>query len=117
MTKYSRLLRVGAIATATALTSMRFSATLAAADTDSPKNVIFMIGDGMGYNSVDLANIYQKGETYYQLETGNDNKPVIAGSNAAPPTEGFQSWDLYGMTCRWLDGSPYDPNKAWSDFD
>lgn len=117
MTKYSRLLRVGAIATATALTCMGFSATLAAADTDSPKNVIFMIGDGMGYNSVDLANIYQKGETYYQLETGNDNKPVIAGSNAAPPTEGFQSWDLYGMATHWLDGNPYDPNKAWSDFD
>ncbi|MDF1488204.1 alkaline phosphatase [Tessaracoccus caeni] len=117
MSIHSRYKRMGAIATAAALTCMGLAAAPAAAAPNAPKNIIFMIGDGMGYNSVDLANLLQKGETHYQVETGPDRKPLIAGSNVARPSTGFQSWDLYGMSTHWLEGNPYDPAKAWSDFD
>ena len=80
---------MGAIATAAALTCMGLAAAPAAAAPNAPKNIIFMIGDGMGYNSVDLANLLQKGETHYQVETGPDRKPLIAGSNVARPSTGF----------------------------
>ncbi|MFT3887720.1 MAG: alkaline phosphatase [Arachnia sp.] len=91
--------------------------TAAADGPVSPKNIIVLIGDGMGYNQVDLANEVLTGKTHYQLITGHDKKVNIAGTNAPRPTEGFQSWDLVSMSTHWVDGPVYDPSKAWSEFD
>ena len=41
----------------------------ALADTaDEPRNIIGMIGDGMGFNHVDAANLYEHGTTNWQIE-------------------------------------------------
>lgn len=92
----------------------------AVADDVSPKNVIILIGDGMGYNHVDHLNAATKGEMYYQVDR-DDNGNVIADPNNAPkPTEGWQSWDHAAMytTQHESDGGvPYDAQAAWNDFD
>lgn len=33
---------------------------------DAPKNIIYMIGDGMGYNHVSATNLFETGQTMYQ---------------------------------------------------
>nr|WP_219820237.1 alkaline phosphatase [Pseudoclavibacter sp. RFBI5] len=113
-----RPLAGGAVAlTALAIAGTAFAATPAVADETGPKNVIVLIGDGMGYNFVDLANAHTSGETYYQVTTGGDKKVIPAGSNADRPTEGFQSWDLAGMSTNWAEGPAYDPAESWTDFE
>ena len=106
----------GLAAAALAAGSAFFPLAAAADDAASPKNVIVLIGDGMGYNQVDLANAQLAGKTHYQLITGHDKKVNIAGTNAPRPVEGFQSWDLVSMSTHWAEGPVYDPSKAWSDF-
>lgn len=90
MSIQSRFVRVGAVVTATALACMGLAAAPAAAAPKGPRNVIYMIGDGMGYNSVDLVNILMHGKTHYQVDTGGDNKPLLAGTNSPRPSTGFQ---------------------------
>lgn len=89
----------------------------AAADGDvTPKNVIIMIGDGMGYNQVDLMNAEDSGNVHWQVDRGGDNKVKPAGHNT-DPAEGWQSWSHLGMSTHWVDGPVYDPAESWTDFE
>lgn len=114
--KMSRTMLVGTLTASIALLSPVLTDTASADESVSPKNVIVLIGDGMGYNQVDLANSVKYSQTYYQVVTGNDKKVNPAGSNSKRPTTGFQSWDLVGMSTNWVDGPAYDPETNWSDF-
>ncbi|MDF1487067.1 alkaline phosphatase [Tessaracoccus caeni] len=113
----TRLLTGALTASAIVAGSAFVPLTASAAGPVSPKNVIVLIGDGMGYNHVDLANEVLTGKTHYQVITGGDHKVNPAGSNSPRPTTGFQSWDLVGMSTHWVDGPVYDPSKAWTDFE
>lgn len=62
-----------------------------------PKNIIFMISDGCGYNHIDAASIFEHGKTEVQVY---EQFPV-----------------KYGMTTYPADGVGYDPESAWSDFE
>ena len=61
-----------------------------------PKNIIFMIADGCGYNHVDAANIYRFGK----IGTGIYEKFPVK----------------YGMTTYAVGGEQYNPDSAWTDF-
>jgi len=63
----------------------------------APKNVIVLIADGLGYNQVDAASLYQYGQTGMQIY---EKFPVV-----------------YAMSHYPIDGHGYDPKLAWSDFD
>lgn len=82
----------------------------------SPKNVIVLIGDGMGYNHLDLYNAYSSGKVYYQVERGGDRKVTRSGYNSETPKTGFQSWNRVSMETTPVGGS-YDTNTAWGSFD
>jgi alkaline phosphatase len=62
-----------------------------------PKNIIFFIADGCGYNQVDAASYYTFGET------------------------GKQSYEQfpirYGLSTYSTNGHGYDPDSAWASFD
>ncbi|MBO2990271.1 alkaline phosphatase [Leucobacter tardus] len=106
-----------AIALAVGGTAAAGSAPAVAAETEtSPKNVIVLIGDGMGYNHIDFLNAQTTGETHWQVERGGDDKVIPSGQNT-DPTEGWQSWNHLGMSTNWHDGPVYDPAKSWSDFE
>lgn len=82
-----------------------------------PKNVILMIGDGMGYNYLDLHNAYHTDKVHYQVETGGDHKAISAQTvNSPDQPEGFQRWAQLGMQTNWAEGPSYDPQAAWGDF-
>ncbi|WP_237198773.1 alkaline phosphatase [Rothia nasimurium] len=86
--------------------------------TSTPKNVIVLIGDGMGYNYLDLYNAYNTGKVHYQVETGGDHKAISATLlNSAYSGSGFQSWNRLSMQTNWAEGPTYDPNAAWANFD
>lgn len=66
----------------------------ALADTaDEPRNIIVMIGDGMGFNHVDAANLYEHGTTNWQIE--------------GVPGEQITQQDGYGST----------PGQIYEEFD
>jgi alkaline phosphatase len=79
----------------TAVTVVDSAAHATMSPDDAPKNVILLISDGMGYNHVDAASLYEHGATGSQVYE----------------TFPYQ----YGMST-YETGDSYDPDLAWSDF-
>lgn len=81
----------------------------------APKNIIYLVGDGMGYNHVAATNLFETGQTRYQVEgeAGSDLEEL--------PGEAVQvyeedEWDLLGMTT-FQHGNTYDVERAWAEHD
>lgn len=89
-----------------------------ATDTDpaGPKNIIVLIGDGMGYNHIDAASLYQHGTTNHQVAVD----PAAGTIEHVPGTASqvFESFPVQvGMSTHAANGrAEYDPTKAWADF-
>ncbi len=78
-----------------------------------PKNVIVLIGDGMGYNHVNNASLYDFGTSYKQVAGAPGNVVELEGT----ASYAFQKFPTQvDMSTYWVEGS-YDPDKAWTDFD
>jgi alkaline phosphatase len=92
-------------------------ATATTADAPGPKNVILLIGDGMGYNHIDAASLYEHGTTYAQVAVD----PQAGTIEHLPGTASqvFQHFPVQvGMSTHSANGrAEYDPAKAWADFD
>jgi alkaline phosphatase len=92
-------------------------AMAAPADGSGPKNIIVMIGDGMGYNHIDAASLYEHGTTYSQVAVD----PAAGTVQHLPGTASqvFQSFPVQvAMSTHAANGrAEYDPTKAWADFD
>jgi len=73
----------------------------------SPKNVIIMIGDGMGFNHIKAADYYQYGEEGKQVY---EKFPVKYAVATFPGKTGS-----YGKEQSW--GSSYSPYDAWKTFE
>lgn len=82
-------------ATALAATGILLGGTATAEEKAGPKNVIVMVGDGMGFNQMEAASLYVYGE-----------------SQAQP------YWDFQVLACTTYSasGKGYDPEKAAKDF-
>lgn len=112
------------VVTAVTTTSVSFAllATPAFADTEvpapenhGPKNVIYMIGDGMGYQHVVNTNVYQSGQSRYQTQTNQDG--TVQQVNGAAVQEFEETFDLVGLQTTPHGGTDYSPSEAWSNFD
>ncbi|MBI9113515.1 alkaline phosphatase [Sanguibacter suaedae] len=81
-----------------------------------PKNVIILIGDGMGYNHIDAASLYEHGATYKQVSVD----PSAGTVEALPgtPSQVFEHFPVQvAMSTHSANGrAEYDPAKAWADF-
>ncbi|MGO1948390.1 MAG: alkaline phosphatase [Mycobacteriaceae bacterium] len=82
---------------------------------DAPKNIIYMVGDGMGYNHVAATNLYESGQTRHQVEGEPGDVAPVEGGEAAQVYEGDE-WNQRGMST-YQDGNSYDPERAWADHD
>ncbi len=84
---------------------------------DGPKNVIVLIGDGMGYNFVDLASAYEHGSTRHQVEvdpaTGEQR---VVGGDPAQVYERFPV-EVASTTYSASGRAAYDSAGAWGSFD
>ncbi len=89
----------------------------ASADEPSgPKNVILLIGDGMGYNHVDAASLYEHGTTYRQIDVD-----PATGSIAHLPGTASQVYEQFPVqvaasTFSANGRAAYDPQAAWADY-
>jgi alkaline phosphatase len=82
-------------------------------DDDAPRNIIVMIGDGMGFNQLDVASLYQSGNSAFQVMLDPRTTGVSRVPSAAALT--FESFDLQTAVSTYsVDGS-YDPTRAWAD--
>lgn len=81
-----------------------------------PKNVIVLIGDGMGYNAVDQASAYQYGATNHQVVVN----PATGSIQHLPgtPSQVYEKFPVqvsastYSLSGRGM----YDPQAAWANF-
>ncbi|AOS63945.1 alkaline phosphatase [Actinoalloteichus hymeniacidonis] len=89
----------------------------ALAEQTEPKNIIVLIGDGMGYNHVDAASLYEHGATYRQVSV--DPATGTIEHQPGTPSQVFESFPVQvGMSTHSANGrAEYDPQAAWSDFD
>lgn len=96
----------------------------APATQDGPKNIIVMIGDGMGYSHVDLASLYLSGraanEVAVDAETGEVDHVSGKGDlvfESFPIQVGMSTWSLGDLKngALPLQGA-YDPLAAWTNF-
>lgn len=84
-------------------------------ETAAPKNIIYLVGDGMGYNHVAATNLFEAGETRYQVEGEAGSELSELPGEAVQTYEGDE-WDLLGMTT-FQEGNSYDVERAWADHD
>ena len=83
--------------------------------TDGPKNIIYLVGDGMGYNHIAAANLFETGQTKHQVEGEAGDVSPVEGGEAAQVYEGDE-WNELAMST-FQEGNSYDPEKAWNDHD
>lgn len=81
----------------------------------APKNIIYMVGDGMGYNHVAAANLYESGQTRYQVEGEAGSDLSEAPGEAVQVYEGHK-WNQLAMTTFQHENS-YEPERAWAEHD
>lgn len=103
----------GIVTAATAGLVLAGSAPALADDApQGPKNVILLIGDGMGYTHIDNTSLYENGTANWQVLSDSSGKvSEVRGT----PSQIFETWDNVDMTT-FPDQGSYDPAKAWTDF-
>ena len=79
-----------------------------------PRNVIFLIGDGMGYNQVDTASLYQHGVAYHQAAVDPESGQSIPQPGEA--TQVYQRFPVQLGMATYQHGHHYDPRRAWGSF-
>ena len=116
----------GCLATgvAAAVAAAALAAPAAVAQSDdaapaAPKNIIVMIGDGMGYNHVDAANLFQHGETNWQIDVDPATETLEHQDQYGQlPSQVYETFDIQmGMSHHSLNSPVYNGDDAWSDFD
>lgn len=87
-----------------------------AEEATKPKNIIYMIGDGMGYNHLAAANLYQSGQSRYMLD--GDADPAKLKELPGEAVQKFEEFNRLSMTTYQHENKiGYDPEAAWTDHD
>ncbi|MDO5032068.1 alkaline phosphatase [Corynebacterium sp.] len=105
-------LRAGSAALITAtLVSTGAAAPALAQEATGPKNIIFMIGDGMGYGHIALNNLFETGQSKYTVEGpfAAEGAKELEGK----PVQAFEDFERLSMST-FPKGGSYDPQKAWA---
>ncbi|HSK32848.1 MAG TPA: alkaline phosphatase [Propionicimonas sp.] len=80
----------------------------------APKNVIVMIGDGMGFNQLDAAGLYRYGTSAAQVAVNANTGAIVRAPGTQVPELAAADVKLAVRTTQF--GASYDPAKAWSSF-
>ncbi|MEK8227932.1 hypothetical protein NKG05_20330 [Oerskovia sp. M15] len=114
--KWLRIAGTGALAAGIAISSTMPALAAPSADPGAPgpKNIIHLIGDGMGFNQVDLGSQFEHGHTAYQttVKPGGVSSPV-PGQNG---TQVYQEFPVALAMSTYQFGNTYDPVQNWSSF-
>ncbi|GAA1768108.1 alkaline phosphatase [Kocuria aegyptia] len=80
-----------------------------------PKNVIVLIGDGMGYNQAAEASLYENGTSSKQVATDPATGAVTEVQGT--PSQAHESFPVQVDMQTFASGGSYDPQQVWTDFD
>lgn len=113
---------MSAIAAATALTVTLTAAGAASTEThtatedtsQAPTNVIYLVGDGMGFNQIDTASLYQQGTSNYQFLADPATGEIEHLPGEVDPV--FADFPVQTATATYQHGNHYDAEETWSDF-
>ena len=83
---------------------------------DAPKNIIYIVGDGMGFNHVAMTNIYESGQSRYTVEGDADPETLTEAEGDAVQVYEGDAWTQISAST-FPEGSGYDGQAAWSDHD
>lgn len=109
------LLTVGLSAVPPAGQAAPAPVTPAALVASPPKNVIVMIGDGMGFNQLDAGTLFRYGTSYSQVHVDAGSGVRTRLPSVLPPQLAASDVRLAVRTTQF--GGTYDPVRAWADFD
>ena len=89
-------------------------APVSAQESNGPKNIIYMIGDGMGYNHVAYNNLYESGQSKYLVdgEFGSEDIKEQEGNSV----QSYEDFNRLSQTTYSMGGS-YDPEQAWASHE
>ena len=107
-------LRIGAAAVAATVATAGAIAPATAAESQGPKNIIYMIGDGMGYGHVAFNNLYETGQSKYLVDGAfsAEGPEELDGESV----QRFEDFNRLSMTT-YPNNSSYDPQKAWASHE
>lgn len=97
-----------------ASTAAVFTVEADAARPKAPKNVIVMVGDGMGFGAVDLLSLYQQGRSFGAFSGDPGSVRLLKGQK---PTQVFERFPVRTSMSTYGLGGSYDPALIWSSFD
>lgn len=105
--------RFSASVLATALITTTITAPHAiAAENNAPKNIIYMVGDGMGYGHVSYTNLYETGQSKYTVDGEFGEVTELAGESV----QAYEDFNRLSLTTYPVGGS-YDAEQAWASHD
>ncbi|WP_168211848.1 alkaline phosphatase [Ruania zhangjianzhongii] len=114
-------MRVRAVAAATLAMTMTAPAIAVAAPggetTESgqgPRNVIYLVGDGMGFNQIDAGSMFQHGTSNYQFRADPATGEIELLPGEVDPA--YQDFPVQEAVATYQHGNSYDPDATWSDF-
>ncbi|MGO1972815.1 MAG: alkaline phosphatase [Propionibacteriaceae bacterium] len=84
------------------------------ANSEGPKNVIYLVGDGMGFNQIDNGSLYEDGTSNYQFRLDPADGQVEKVPGEVNPT--FADFPVQTAMSTYQHGNSYDPEAIWSDF-
>ena len=100
-----------AVVTSASVAALGMSPAVAAEDTHTgPKNIIYMIGDGMGYGHLALTNLYETGQSKYLVDGDFGDEELK--EKDGEPVQSYEEFNRLSMATFPMGGS-YDPEQAW----
>ncbi|WP_448855524.1 alkaline phosphatase [Corynebacterium camporealensis] len=114
MRNFSFARRLGAAAIAGSVITAGVVAPASAQESAGPKNIIYMIGDGMGYNHVAYNNLFETGQSKYLVdgEFSAEGPQEIEGESV----QAYEDFNHLAMST-YSHGGTYDPEQAWATHD
>ncbi|MDY3127022.1 MAG: alkaline phosphatase [Corynebacterium sp.] len=112
MRTFSNSRRAAAIALSAGIVLTTVATPAHAQTAGAPKNIIYMIGDGMGYNHISSTNIYETGQSKYLVEGAfGDTVPTQLPGETV---QAYEDFNVLSMAT-YPDGGSFEPAKAWKD--
>jgi len=82
--------------------------------TDGPANVIYLVGDGMGFNQIDTASLYQEGTSNHQFRADPATGEIEQLPGEVDPV--LADFPVQAAVATSQHGNSYNPEETWSDF-
>jgi alkaline phosphatase len=79
-----------------------------------PKNVIVVVVDGMGFNTIDAASLWKQGTSRYQIEGAPGSVARIAQDTT--PAWSFERFPIQLAMTTHTEVGEYDADAIWADF-